>query len=171
MNITLIGMAGAGKSYTGRALAKKLGYKFLDIDLIIESKLKKGLHDVVRSIGDREFVRLEEKTILSLKNLKNTVISPGGSVVYSKKAVRHLRKLGPVVFLKTPFSVIRERVPDMNARGLIKFKHKTLRSLYLERLPLYEKSSHLAVSMPKGVKVSRVLSSILKVLLEPEFYS
>ena len=101
MNITLIGMAGAGKSYTGKALARKLGYSFIDIDIVIEKKLKKKLHDVVCSIGDRGFVKLEEKTILALKNPKNTVISPGGSVVYSKKAIEHLRKAGPVVFLKT----------------------------------------------------------------------
>ncbi|MEI7905190.1 MAG: shikimate kinase [Candidatus Firestonebacteria bacterium] len=163
MNITLIGMAGAGKSYIGKALAKKLGYKFLDIDVIIEKKLGKKLRDVVVSLGDKGFVKLEEKTILSLKNPVNTVFSPGGSVVYSPKAMRFLRTVGPVVFLKAPFPVIKKRIPDMSARGLVKFKHKSLHTLYGERLPLYKQYADFVVTLPKGATKTASIKKILKV--------
>ena len=118
MNITLIGMAGAGKSFVGKTLAEKFGLSFIDIDALIEQNSGKKLRDIVRELGDRKFIRLEQQSVLGLKKVKGAVISPGGSIIYSGRAMKHLLKLGPVIFLKVPFSVIAKRVPDLEDRAL-----------------------------------------------------
>ena len=160
MNITLIGMAGAGKSFIGKALARKYGLRFIDIDAIIEQDSGKKLKNVVGELGDRKFIRLEQKTVLGLKKIKDAVISPGGSIIYSGRAMKRLLKLGPVIFLKVPFSVIAKRVPDIEERGLIKFSHTSLRSLYGERLPLYKKYSHCTVNIPSGLGVKETVRKV-----------
>ena len=162
MNITLIGMAGAGKSFIGKALAKKYGFRFIDIDRVIEQNSGKKLKDVVSELGDRKFIRLEQKTVLALKKPEGAVISPGGSIIYSAQAMKFLLKLGPVIFLKVPFSVIAKRVPDIEERGLIRFSHTSLRSLYAERLPLYKKYSHSTVTIPAGLGVKEVVSKVYR---------
>ena len=160
MNITLIGMAGAGKSYIGKALAKKYGFRFIDIDSVIEQNSGKKLKNVVSELGDRKFIKLEQKTVLALKKPEGAVISPGGSIIYSRQAMKFLLKLGPVIFLKVPFSVIEKRVPDFEERGLIRFSHTSLKSLYGERLPLYKKYSHATVSIPSGLGVKEAVCKV-----------
>ena len=162
MNITLIGMAGAGKSFIGKALAKKHGLRFIDIDRLIEQNSGKQLKNLVSELGDRKFVRLEQKTVLALKKLEGAVVSPGGSIVYSGRAMKFLLKLGPVIFLKVPFSLIAKRVPDIEERGLIKFSHTSLKSLYGERLPLYKKYSHATVNISAGLGVKEVVNKVYR---------
>ena len=82
MNITLIGMAGVGKSVTGKELAKRLDYGFIDIDEIIEKKANLKLQQIIDDLGDDKFLAIEERTVLGLDKLENCIISPGGSVIY-----------------------------------------------------------------------------------------
>lgn len=84
-NITLIGMAGAGKSTIGKLLAKKLNFKFIDSDKYIEEKEQMSLQKILDKYGDEKFIKIEEKRVLELLPLKNCVISPGGSIIFSKK--------------------------------------------------------------------------------------
>jgi len=78
MNITFIGMSGVGKSIIGKELAKRLNYKFLDIDELIEEKIGLKLQQIIDNSGEKRFLEIEKKTILGLGRLDNCVISPGG---------------------------------------------------------------------------------------------
>ena len=64
-NLTLTGMMGVGKSTVGRALSKHLSMDFIDIDKIIEKKLKLTIQKVFEHNGEQFFRKFEEKVTLS----------------------------------------------------------------------------------------------------------
>ncbi|MFH1825428.1 MAG: shikimate kinase [Candidatus Firestonebacteria bacterium] len=164
-HITLIGMAGAGKSFVGQALAKRLKYNFIDVDEIIESKYKAELKNIIEKLGKPGFIKVEEKTILRLeKKLKNGdghVVSPGGSVIYSKKAMGFLKKNSTVVFLNTPFKVIIKRVPSLSERGIINLGSQNLKRLYKKRLPLYKKYADVTLKLPEKIHLNTIVAKII----------
>ena len=99
--ITLIGMPGSGKTTIANHLKNTHSWNMIDTDTIIVDKYKKRLVDIVDELGDT-FIDEETTTMLELNNLPHkTVISPGGSVIYSEKAMKHLSKLGVIIFLDT----------------------------------------------------------------------
>ena len=146
-NITLIGMAGSGKSVLGKSLAKKLGYKFVDVDQIIESSGKK-LQEIINKQGEKAFLKIEEKTILSLRGNKK-IFSPGGSCVLSTKAMNHLKKISLIIFIDVNFSIIKKRLEKIcfDKRGIIGLKKKSLKEIYTFRKHLYKKYSHLTIKL------------------------
>ncbi len=137
-NIILIGMPGAGKSTVGVVLAKRLGRVFLDSDLVIQEKEGKLLHEIIEKEGLDGFLRIEEEVNASLE-AEGAVIATGGSVVYGQKAMEHLKQIGTVIYLQLPLETIAERLGDLNERGVALQDGQSLRSLYEERVPLYEK--------------------------------
>ena len=101
-NIVLIGMPGAGKSTVGVVLAKRLGYRFMDSDLVIQEQTKKLLHELITEHGVDGFLKIEEDINAGL-DCEQAVIATGGSVIYGEKAMEHLRKIGCVVYLKLSY--------------------------------------------------------------------
>ena len=87
-NIILIGMPAVGKSTVGVVVAKRLGYGFIDTDLLIQEKEGKLLREIIAERGAEGFLEIEDK-INSRVNVKKTVVSPGGSVVYCENAMKH----------------------------------------------------------------------------------
>ena len=143
-NIVLIGMPGAGKSTVGVVLAKRLGYRFVDSDLVIQEKYDRLLHELIEEHGVEGFWRIEEEENASL-NPRKSVIATGGSVIYGPRAMEHLREIGTVVYLKLPLEEVAERLGDLNARGVTLMPGQTLAGLYAERVPLYERYAHEVV--------------------------
>jgi shikimate kinase len=143
MNITLIGMPGAGKSTVGRELARRLDYRLIDTDDLIRQETGLTIGENLTRLGDAGFIQLEEEIVLHLGDLDRCVVSPGGSVVYSRKAMEFLRQKSVVIFLKVPVKVIQARVGPQ--RGVVRLQGRTLPELFGERLPLYEKYAHRAI--------------------------
>ena len=143
-NIVLIGMPGAGKSTVGVVLAKHLGCRFVDSDLVIQEKYGKLLHELIEEHGVEGFWKIENEVNASLA-LEGSVIATGGSVIYGKEAMEHLRLIGTVVYLKLPYEEVAERLGDLNARGVTLMPGQTLHDLYEERTPLYEKYAHVTI--------------------------
>lgn len=144
-NIILIGMPGVGKSTIGVILAKVLGYQFLDADLVIQQQEGKLLHEIIKEVGTDGFIQVENRVNASLE-VTRTVIATGGSVVYGKEAMEHLREIGTVVYLQVPFGVIDRRLSDIKGRGVVLKDGQTLEELFLERTPLYEKYADIFVA-------------------------
>lgn len=144
-NIILIGMPGAGKSTVGVVLAKRLGYAFVDSDLVIQEKYGKLLQDLIEEYGTEGFRELENKVNAGI-DVQKSVIATGGSAVYGREAMEHFRKIGTVVYLMLPYAEIAERVGDLNARGVSMVPGQTLEDLYKERTPLYEKYAHITIN-------------------------
>lgn len=143
-NVILIGMPGSGKSTVGVVLAKVLGYRFVDSDLVIQEEEGKLLHEIISEKGIEGFIEVENR-INSRLNLERSVIATGGSVVYGTEAMEHLREIGTVIYLRLPYQNLRRRLGNLKERGVVLKKGQTLKALYEERTPLYEKYAHLAV--------------------------
>ena len=143
-NIVLIGMPGAGKSTVGVVLAKKLGMQFVDSDLLIQDKESRLLHTIIEEDGLSGFLKIEEEVNANLMYEK-AVIATGGSAVYSKKAMEHLAGIGTVVYLKLSYDNIVERLGDLQERGVAMQNGQTLKALYDERVPLYEKYADVII--------------------------
>ena len=161
MNITLIGMAGVGKSVIGKALARRLDYRFIDTDDLIEQEWNLELQEIIDRFGEQRFLEIEEETILKLGPLDRSVISPGGSVIYSEKAMTFLKGNSVVVFLDAPFESIEKRIPDRSTRGIIGLKGKDLRALFQERLSLYKKYAEETVEIPDDFDTHAVVEEII----------
>ena len=137
-NIILIGMPGAGKSTCGVLAAKLLLKNFFDTDLLIQNLEGKSLQAVIDEKGTDYFQSAEENAILSL-DINGTVIATGGSVVYSEKAMEHLKSLGKIIYLHLDYETMKGRIRNVSTRGLVLHNGSTLKDMYDERLPLYEK--------------------------------
>ncbi len=148
-NIVMIGMPGAGKSTMGVILAKTLGRTFIDTDILIQERAGRLLQDIINTGGPEPFMRLEEATILSLQ-CRNAVIATGGSVVFSERAMEHLRDEGVVVYLKISFEEMARRITDTTTRGIVLFPGQSLRGMYDQRIPLYEKYADMTIDCSRG---------------------
>ena len=151
-NIILTGMPSCGKSTLGRLLAKELGYAFLDTDDVIIRQNGCPLKDILDNEGLDGFIRREEEAVCSV-NVENTVIATGGSVVYSPKAMEHLKSLGRIVYICLDYKEVERRLGDLHERGVAIAPGKTLRDLFDERAPLYNKYANLVVSIQGGNSV------------------
>ena len=148
-NVILIGMPGVGKSTLGVLLAKTLGMTFLDTDLVIQDQKKALLRELIAQHGIDGFLALEGTVCAGLQ-VENAVIATGGSVVYGKEAMEHLSRIGTVVYLKLPYASLVRRLGNLKDRGVVLKEGQTLKSLYEERTPLYEKYAHLTVDEEKA---------------------
>ena len=94
MNVTLIGMAGAGKSYIGKRLAKRLGMGFIDIDDCLKQTHGKGIQEILNEVGEEAYLEKELQALINSTNGKNNlVISPGGSIIYRKEGREDIKKI------------------------------------------------------------------------------
>lgn len=143
-NIVLIGMPGVGKSTTGVVLAKNLGMSFIDSDLVIQEQKGKKLHELIEEYGLDGFLGIEEQVNCSISP-RSAIISTGGSAVYSAAAMDHFNQIAIICYLKLSYEGIQERLGDLAERGVVLREGQTLKSLYDERTPLYEKYANLTV--------------------------
>ncbi len=137
-NVILIGMPGSGKSTCGVVAAKLMLKNFFDTDLLIQNIEGASLQDIIDNKGNDYFQEAEEKAILSL-DIQGTVIATGGSVVYSQKAMEHLKSLGKIIFLNIDYEHMLSRISNLSTRGVLIKNGETLKDMFDERLPLYEK--------------------------------
>lgn len=145
-NITLIGMPGAGKSTLGVVLAKRLGYRFVDTDLLLQEGTGMLLSDLIERRGIEGFIEEENKLLAGLR-CSHHVIATGGSAVYSEQGMENLKKLGRVVFIDIDMTELPKRLhTDLFMRGVVIRSGSTLQDLYDERRPLYQKYADITVN-------------------------
>lgn len=159
-NIVLIGMPGAGKSTVGVILAKAMKKKFVDTDLLIQEETGRHLQEILDTDGPAAFRKIEEETVLS-HSFRNTVIATGGSVVLGERAMEHLMRGSAVVYLEVPFPEIEKRLSNITTRGIVLEKGQSLRTIYDQRVPLYEKYADITVNC-SGHDFERVVAKILE---------
>lgn len=143
-NVILTGMPGAGKSTVGVVLAKKLGYRFLDSDLVIQEQTGKLLYQLIEELGEAGFLALENRINAGIQ-VSHSVIATGGSAVYGKEAMEHFREIGEIVYLKLSYEELEDRLGDLHERGVVLKPGFTLKDLYDERVPLYEKYADITL--------------------------
>lgn len=158
-NIVLIGMPGSGKSTCGVLAAKALLKNFFDTDLLLQNLEGKRLQSIINENGIEYFNEAEEKAILSL-DIRGTVIATGGSVVYSEKAMAHLRSLGKIIYLRLSYDEMEGRIKNITTRGIVLKEGETLLDMYNERAPLYERYADEILNCD-GMTVEETVESIV----------
>ncbi len=161
-NIILIGMPGAGKSTVGVVLAKKLGYAFVDSDLVIQSREGKLLHEIIEERGIEAFWSVEEDANASI-DVHRTVIATGGSVVYGRRAMEHLKQIGVVVYLRLSCDAIADRLGDLNERGVTLREGQGLTELYAERVPMYEEYADVTIEC-EGFSIREIVEHVCEII-------
>ncbi|KRP01135.1 MAG: hypothetical protein ABS12_02845 [SAR86 cluster bacterium BACL1 MAG-121004-bin11] len=160
-SISLIGMAGAGKSSIGIKLAQQLNLKFVDSDLLIEERFAQTLQEILDDAGYLKLRAIEEEVLLSI-DLADTVLSTGGSAVYSDKSMQYLQQNSLVIYLEVPFDQILERVPSFLDRGFAKEPSQSIEDAFYEREELYQNSAHHIISNTTDLNscVSKIIALI-----------
>ena len=136
-NIALIGMPGSGKSTVGVVLAKNLGLAFLDSDICIQEQEKQLLYQIIEKKSIEGFLEIENEVNANLQ-IEDSILATGGSVVYGKEAMEHLKEIATIIYLELDYDSICERLGDFNERGVVLKKTQTLLDLFQEREPLYQ---------------------------------
>ena len=116
-NITMIGMPSSGKSTIGVLLAKRLGFSFVDVDIVIQEKEGRLLKEIIAEEGMDGFLKVEERINAGL-DVQLSVIAPGGSVIYGEEAMKHLKEISEVVYLKMSYEEMENRIGNVVDRGV-----------------------------------------------------
>lgn len=166
MSVILIGMPSSGKSTLGVLLAKKLGYRFIDSDLVMQEREGMLLHDIIEQRGIDCFLEAENAANLSITDTR-AVISTGGSAIYCKEAMKHLRSLGKIVYLHISLETMIHRLGDYVHRGVVLPNDYTLNDMYKERSALYESYADFTISA-ENWDISATLNSIEQAISEKQ---
>ena len=161
-NIILIGMPGSGKTTVGTELSEQMGYGYIDSDSVLVAREGKRLSEIIADVGREAFLDIEAKVNSELC-ASRCIIATGGSVIYRDAAMQKLKQMGKIVYLKYPYEVIAARLGDLKKRGVALKDGFTLKDLYEERIPLYEKYADLSVELgdnPVSVTVNKVLKAL-----------
>lgn len=158
-NLIFIGMPAVGKSTVGIVVAKRLGMGFVDADLLIQDQEKKLLRDIIKEVGDEGFLKIENQVNASI-DVENSVIAPGGSVIYCEDAMEHYKKIGTIVYLKASYQTIKKRIRNPKKRGVVLKEGQTLKDLYEERTPYFEKYADITVN-EDGCRIEDTIENVI----------
>ena len=161
-NLIFIGMPAVGKSTVGIVVAKRLGMNFIDVDLLIQEQEKKLLREIIAEVGQDGFLKIENRVNAAVK-AKNSVISPGGSVVYCKNAMEHYKEIGSIVYLQASYETISRRLNNAKNRGVVLKDGQSLKALYEERVKLFEKYADITIC-EDGLGLEETIQAVLDAL-------
>lgn len=161
-NIVFIGMPAVGKSTVGIVVAKRLGKRFVDTDLLIQEQENKLLREIIAEKGEEGFLKIENQVNCDV-NVTNSVISPGGSVIYCEEAMKHFKEIGTVVYLKASYQTIKRRIRSPRRRGVVLKEGQTLRGLYDERVPYFEKYADITVC-EDGCRIEETIENVINAI-------
>ncbi len=130
-------MAGAGKTTIGKLLSSKLSFQFIDSDKIIEN-LYGNTQQIINLQGNERFKAIEEEVLLSIE-FDNTILSTGGSAIFSLPSMEYLKESSEIIYLDVPLEIISNRIGNFCGRGFIKNSKQSFRDAYDERESLYRK--------------------------------
>ena len=129
--VSLIGMPGSGKSTVGVLLAKRLGLAFVDTDLLIQEQEQATLAEIIAAKGHEALRVIEEQVLLDM-DIGPSVISTGGSVVYSERIMNRLSNASSVIYLRSQLTTVEYRISLAPDRGIASPGSHTLEDVYNE---------------------------------------
>lgn len=162
-NIILIGMPSTGKSTVGVILAKRLGFGFVDCDILLAQKEGRTLPEILETDGLDHFLILEGKVGESV-DCEKTVVATGGSMVFSARAMAQLKRDSLTIWLDTPLETLEQRLSaaSRHDRGVAAPAELSIAEIYAQRAPLYEKYADHRICCGQGT--DRVVSQIQELL-------
>ena len=171
VNIFLIGMMGTGKTTVGNLLARKLGYRFFDTDILIEKVAGQTINQIFATEGEESFRDLESKVLGELSTYTRSAIATGGGIVLRTKNWSYLHH-GLIIWLDTPVELLTKRLTEDTTRPLLKETdlNSKLTSLLEHRRSLYAQADlHIEIKIeqtPEHIasEVIEMIPTILKQL-------
>lgn len=147
MNWILFGFKRCGKTHYGKKISALLSRPFIDTDQILETlyfaqtRERLSCREIYEHLGATAFRALESESLLSLQNLRRSIISVGGGMVLDPTNVEQLHKLGTLIYLKLDKETLKKRILSTS---LPSYLDKTdpegsFEKMYEERKSVYEK--------------------------------
>lgn len=116
--IYLVGFMAAGKTTLAQGLARRLGWRAEDVDLMIEARERRTIADIFARDGEPYFRSIERQVIYSLLPLRHTVIATGGGTFLDPEIRAAINADGVSVWIDAPFDVLLARIPADGRRPL-----------------------------------------------------
>ena len=161
-NLTLTGMMGVGKSTIGKNLAKRLNYKFVDVDKIIEAEEGLSINSIFKTKSESYFRKIENDITLSELKKESTVIALGGGAFLNNSIRRNAKKLSVSFWLDVPIQELIRRLKKSNQRPLLFKKNitDTVKKIYFDRKKTYNEADFKikCSSLKSDQIVSRILN-------------
>lgn len=163
MNIVLAGMPGSGKTTVGKALAAKLGWKFMDTDELIVKK-HGDISAIFSDFGEEYFRKLERIAVREAAVCDSAVISTGGGCLTDGSNVIEFQKHGKIIYLKTGMDELARRLRGDDTRPLLKGDAEAnLRNLYDRRAHIYEQAANFTVQTD-GLTPGQIADAITELI-------
>ena len=168
-SLYLVGMMGSGKTSTGRPLAERLGYGFVDADAVIEQAAGCSIPDIFNRDGEAGFRSLESQVLSAISQRHSLVVATGGGVVTQPENWGMLHS-GIVIWLDVvPDQLLQRLNADSTVRPLLQTAdpEAALNALLNERRPLYAEADLTVVindETPEAVAdgILQLVPSLLK---------
>jgi len=143
-NLTLTGMMGVGKSTIGKNLAKRLKYKFVDVDKLIEAQEGLSINLIFKNKSESYFRKIENDVTLSELKKENTVISLGGGAFLNNAIRKSAKRMSISFWLDLPIEELVKRLKKNSQRPLLFKKNidETAKKIYLSRKKIYNEADY-----------------------------
>lgn len=167
-NIILVGFMGTGKTVVGKALARRLGFNYIDTDDIIEEMAGKTIPEIFAEDGEPHFREIEKRAISSLADYEKYVVACGGGAVIFDENIQQMKNAGIVICLSARPEVIYERVKDDTYRPLLQVPDplQRIKELLAQRQSQYNKADIMIDT--SELSVEEVVDSIIAELKNKE---
>ena len=161
LNVYLVGMMGAGKSTTGKLLAKTLGYQLFDTDQVICKAAGASIPEIFATSGEAEFRKIETQVLSQLSAYTRLVIATGGGIILERVNWSYLQQ-GLVVWLDAEVEVLLSRLKNDTIRPLLQTENpqQTLETILAQRQSLYAQAD-VKVSVQAQDGPEDILKAIL----------
>ncbi|QDU79581.1 Shikimate kinase 2 [Polystyrenella longa] len=170
MVITLIGYRGCGKTSVARLLAERLGWDWIDADVVIEQNAGQSIKEIFDTEGEPGFRQRERETIHQLLQQDQLILASGGGAILNEQTRTDMQASGPVVWLNAPAETLAERI-EADALSQSQRPSLTGKSISAEvaevleqREPLYRETATViidaAASSPEQIarKIEQVIT-------------
>ena len=161
-SLTLTGLMGVGKSTLGKNLAKKLKFKFIDVDKLIEIREGTSINSIFKNKGESYFRKLECEVTLQVLKKNNTVISLGGGAFLNKSIRENVKKKSISFWLDVNADELIERLKRSKKRPLLYKKdlNDAIKKLYFERKKIYNEADYRIKC--SSLKSHEIIDKLLK---------
>ena len=156
--VFILGKSGSGKSTLGVVLAKKLGYSFIDSDIVIQDTYGKTLEELIDEHGDAGFIKIENDVNCGISP-EHTIIATGGSAVYGEGAMEHFKEIGTVIYLKVSEKELESRLGSLKERGVVSNGKTTIEEIFEDRKRLYEKYADIIITQ-EGMDIRTIVEDM-----------
>ncbi len=167
-HLILVGLAGAGKSTVGAAVAAKLGREFMDLDQEIERRESATVSALFAEKGEHYFRQRERELTEELRARGNMVVAPGGGWITNGEVLALLRPPGRIIYLKVKPETAMKRIGDERATRPLLMRPDPLgelKRMLMQREPMFTKADHVIDT--EKLKPQQVVEQVMKLAAAP----